>query len=488
MDMTLDQLKKICKAGGFYRTPELNEVLYFHYKGFTKIEPCIAEYNKARCLWLEGNALTTIENLEPLQDLRQVYLQENLIKDIRGLDTLTNLVSLNLANNFIGTLQGLSALPNLKSLNLKQNRLRFVEDVMHLTECPNIETLNLSENKIEDEAVVDQVFCKMPELLTIYAQQNPFCTKIKPYRKTILGKIPALKFLDDRPVFPDERRTVNAWFVGGLDAEKTERETIRREELERAEKNRLAFKQIVDSAKREVQEMKLRGESLQNTDFHKQNYTKRSAEDEWYTEERRKNKERSEEVKRMEKEMLLEGPWVSDEEESSANTLPKTTPTPDTPQIPAPKTADPTSPKTEEQKTTTETANEAILPTSSHHDPFQGIDSEHDDDGDGDDDNVETDNRIDATPTECSASLIEELSKPRFIHGDCLKAPRPALPDTQPARPMVWGTPAYDALWKQAVAAGEEMEKEEEEMVVEEVEVEVEENLNTQQTCYEELD
>ena len=46
---------------------------------------------------------------------------------------------------------------------------------------------------------------------------------IKNYRKQLIFTIKSLKYLDDRPVFPEERRFVEAFFRGGLDEEKMER-------------------------------------------------------------------------------------------------------------------------------------------------------------------------------------------------------------------------------------------------------------------------
>jgi dynein assembly factor 1 len=43
----------------------------------------------------------------------------------------------------------------------------------------------------------------MPELAVIYMQNNQFNKKIAHYRKTIIHKLPKIKYIDDKPVFDD---------------------------------------------------------------------------------------------------------------------------------------------------------------------------------------------------------------------------------------------------------------------------------------------
>lgn len=47
---------------------------------------------------------------------------------------------------------------------------------------------------------------KMPELAVVYLQNNGFNKKISHYRKTLISKIPNMKYIDDKPVFEDEKR------------------------------------------------------------------------------------------------------------------------------------------------------------------------------------------------------------------------------------------------------------------------------------------
>lgn len=69
----------------------------------------------------------------------------------------------------------------------------------------------------------------MPNLGVLYLNGNGFTKKVKNYRKTLIHKIPSLKYLDDRPVFEDERRYVEAFFRGGIEAEREERKLYKKE-------------------------------------------------------------------------------------------------------------------------------------------------------------------------------------------------------------------------------------------------------------------
>ena len=63
----------------------------------------------------------------------------------------------------------------------------------------------------------------------LYLQNNPVCKKIKNYRKTLIHNIPTLKYIDDRPIFEDEKRYVAAFFRGGIEEEREERKKYKKE-------------------------------------------------------------------------------------------------------------------------------------------------------------------------------------------------------------------------------------------------------------------
>jgi dynein assembly factor 1 len=69
MEMTRAVLQDICKQSKLYRTPHLNDKLYLHFKGFTRIA-CLEEYTGLKALFLEGNALSSLQGLPPLPELK----------------------------------------------------------------------------------------------------------------------------------------------------------------------------------------------------------------------------------------------------------------------------------------------------------------------------------------------------------------------------------------------------------------------------------
>lgn len=246
--MTTEALKKICKDLKQYNTAELNDKLYLHFKGWKSISPAISAYTGVRALWLEGNGLQKIENLQDLKELRCLFLQQNLLESIEGLDTLLELDTLNVADNQLRRISNLSHLPVLKTLQAANNRLTDLSDVEHLAHCKSLSVLDLSNNKIEDEGILT-ILEQMPSLRVLQLQGNPVVRKISQYRKNIICLLRGLTYLDDRPVFDDERRLAHAWQLGGRDGEKAEREAIRLEKLAKDESNRQAFQLMIDASR-----------------------------------------------------------------------------------------------------------------------------------------------------------------------------------------------------------------------------------------------
>lgn len=117
---------------------------------------------------------------------------------------------------------------------MKRNRLGRdergdVECLKGLLECPSLTCIDLSENELSDPDILQQVIYKLPNLKVLYLQGNPVCRKIDYYRKKIISDIPTLKYLDDRPVFEEDRRRAEAWKEGGMEAERAEMKKIKKE-------------------------------------------------------------------------------------------------------------------------------------------------------------------------------------------------------------------------------------------------------------------
>ncbi len=54
----------------------------------------------------------------------------------------------------------------------------------------------------------------------------------------MIAKLPELKYLDDRPVFVDDRRNAEAFSRGGFEEERKERDAIAAEKRAKDEANR----------------------------------------------------------------------------------------------------------------------------------------------------------------------------------------------------------------------------------------------------------
>ena len=261
MAMDRATLRKICKDTGLYTTASLNDKLYLHYKGFAKIEN-LEDYTGLKALWLEGNGLAKIEGLAQQVLMRSLYLQENIIERIEGMDSLTELDSLNLSKNFITKIENLSHMTKLTSLNLANNKISSLEGMEQVTAILSLQTLDLQHNKIDDEGVVD-ILAQMPDLRVLYLMGNPCVKKIKHYRRTIVSRCKNLKYLDDRPVFDEERRRTDAWAAAfetsgidaAMEAERLELQKIRKEKDDADERNYKAFEQLMLEG-REIRRLK----------------------------------------------------------------------------------------------------------------------------------------------------------------------------------------------------------------------------------------
>ena len=206
--------------------------------------------------------------------LRSLFMQENLIKKIEGLDTLKDLTIFNVNDNLIDKVDGLDQLPKLSTFYAKRNKLgRYKVDgeinniaaLKGLLDCPSISCLDISDNYLDDPAIVEEILMKMPNLGVIYSQGNDFQKKISSYRKVLIAKIPTLKFVDDRPVFPEDRRRAEAYARGGIEEERKEMKLIKKEKEAKHWANHDAFLLMVKKAKEEKKDAEEKKEEKTKT-------------------------------------------------------------------------------------------------------------------------------------------------------------------------------------------------------------------------------
>jgi len=209
--------------------------------------------------------------------MKCLYVQENCIREISGLDKMTDLRNINLTQNWITKIEGFDNNPQVSSLQIKGNNVgqNGLSDIEYLPKMPALSSLDISDNKIDCEEWDD--FVKILEqckaLKVLYLMGNPIVKKIPSYRKTLIARLPTLTFLDDRPVFPEDRIYAEAWFTGGVDAERAARKKWKEDEAAKQRANTLAFREMIDRAKLEHELAQKDGEesSIKSLDTEEKN-------------------------------------------------------------------------------------------------------------------------------------------------------------------------------------------------------------------------
>ncbi|KAG7382808.1 Leucine-rich repeat-containing protein 9 [Phytophthora pseudosyringae] len=163
-------------------------------------------------LHLAYNQITdmTALGLQFLDSLRVLHLQGNAIVFLAGLECNTELVDLRLDKNRIRQLDPNStlALRQLKILNLEDNGLKSLSNFNNML---SLETLELSNNRLTDLEEVDKLTV-LPSMVDLRMTNNPL-TKKHLYRQHVLYKLNALKMLDGKDVYSDEKERIDILFL-----------------------------------------------------------------------------------------------------------------------------------------------------------------------------------------------------------------------------------------------------------------------------------
>mmetsp|Transcript_52006 Transcript_52006/g.123821 ORF Transcript_52006/g.123821 Transcript_52006/m.123821 type:complete len:543 (+) Transcript_52006:84-1712(+) len=216
--MTPEVLQELCTKRGLWSKPQLNTQLFLNHKGFDAIAN-LGPYTNVRLLHLDNNNIARIEGLQEMVDLRSLHLGSNRLTKIEGLESNVELRHLELQCNGISEATGLSHLEKLEHLNLANNTCEQLEALEGLVGMPALVHMDLSANALEaSEGVVEFWQRALPKLKVLRYHGNPGARHISNYRKLLVNALPDLSYLDERPVFPLERKTSAAWAEGGQEA------------------------------------------------------------------------------------------------------------------------------------------------------------------------------------------------------------------------------------------------------------------------------
>lgn len=271
-EMTKEEIRLSCIENDGYDTPELNDKLFLHFRGFRRIENLDA-YTGCKAIWLDSNGFTQIEGLDKLTELRCLYLAKNLIHKISGLDNLSNLTVLDLSFNRVTKIENLTCCPNLQTLNLSRNALATAESIEQLAECASLQTVDLSNNNLDGDLF--PIFAAMASLSALSLNGNPV-TQQQGFRKKALVAIKNLNYLD-RPVQEQEVLAARAFMEGGVEAERKARDDWREAQKNKRINEMEEFRQWQKEQQEKRAQARAEGRSL-ITEFTPEEMAQRQAE------------------------------------------------------------------------------------------------------------------------------------------------------------------------------------------------------------------
>jgi dynein assembly factor 1, axonemal len=137
----------------------------------------LQEFTGVRALYLECNAISTVEGLAHMTNLRSLFMAKNMLHDLAGIAPLTSIQTLDIAHNSVRSLQPLANLLELRSLNAGYNKLAGADDIAALLCCTKLETLDLEANHLSGTSTFETIL-QLP-LLLLKLQGNPMVSETR---------------------------------------------------------------------------------------------------------------------------------------------------------------------------------------------------------------------------------------------------------------------------------------------------------------------
>lgn len=231
--MTADVILQQCLQHQGYRTPELNEKLYLHHFGFPTITKHISRYRSCRVLYLSHNAISDLSPLASLVKLDSLFISHNTLTSLETLPFLPKLRLLDVSHNTIRELCTETPQETLETLLASHNSVKNLDGIC--LSFPALTSLDIAYNQVPRLEMVEQALAEMSTTLaTLVLQGNPAqrCASKSNshYRKRMIHFFRSLRFLDEYPVFAEERRVAEAFTTGGREGEVQMKKQIKAEE------------------------------------------------------------------------------------------------------------------------------------------------------------------------------------------------------------------------------------------------------------------
>jgi Leucine-rich repeat (LRR) protein len=130
-----------------------------------------------KAIYLDSNAITTIENISHMRELRCMYVSKNILHDLDGIAALTALQTLDVSHNDLRDLAPLAALDKLQTLNASHNKLADAQCITPLRHCLHLRALDLEGNRLVHPDVLDVIVNLPLSLLRLLG--NPVVSKTR---------------------------------------------------------------------------------------------------------------------------------------------------------------------------------------------------------------------------------------------------------------------------------------------------------------------